>query len=107
VTISQTDDSVTAEVGGAAGALLELWLGSNNYTGSVDGNHLELELEGENNMTMGTCDYHYISIIDADLDGDVLEGEIRYETVTDGTPDCGELEGCSSVQAFNGTRPPQ
>ena len=106
VDIAQTDAAVTATVGGGAGITLGLWLGDNHYTGEVDGNDLLLQLEGNRNMSQGTCDYHYMSVIDASLSGDVLSGEIRYEAVTDGANDCGALTGCASVQEFNGTRPP-
>jgi hypothetical protein len=107
VEIAQTDDAATATVGGGAGIALGVWLGDNHYTGTVDGNDLNLELEGETQMTMGSCDYHYVSIIDASLSNDVLMGQIRYEAVTDGVTDCGFLNGCASIQEFNGTRPPQ
>jgi hypothetical protein len=107
VSVSQNGEAANAEVGGASGIALNLWLGSNVFVGSVNGANLDLEIEGENEMTTGNCDYHYIAIIDARLEGDVLEGEIRYEAVTDGASDCGALDGCSSVQDFNGTRPPQ
>jgi hypothetical protein len=106
VAIAQTDTGVTATVGGAAGITLGVWLGDNHYTGTVDGNDLNLELEGTTDLTMGSCDYHYISIIDASLSGDVLAGQIRYEAVTDGVADCGALNSCASIQEFNGTRPP-
>ena len=106
VTIDQTDDAATATVGGAAGAVLGIWLGDNHYTGTVRGNALDLEDESQNNQQSGNCDYHYTSIIDATLDGDVLSGQIRYEAVTDGASDCAGISGCASVQDFNGTRPP-
>jgi hypothetical protein len=106
LTIAQTDNAITATVGGGAGVALGLWLGDNHYTGEVSGSNLDLQLEGQNNMSQGTCDYHYISIIDGELHGDVIGGQVRYETVTDGSSDCGALEGCASIQDFNGTRPP-
>ena len=45
-------------------------------------------------------------LIDATIDGDFLSGEIRYEAATVDVPACEPLDGCASVQAFNGTRPP-
>src|SRR5436190_2976645 len=44
VNIAQTDDAATATVGGGAGIALGVWLGDNHYTGTVDGNDLNLEL---------------------------------------------------------------
>ncbi|HTM19446.1 MAG TPA: hypothetical protein VL172_03025 [Kofleriaceae bacterium] len=99
-------DEATATVNGAAGIYLDAVLGARVYTGSVDGSHLDLTLHGTNSATQAQCTYTVNSTIDADLDGDVLRGEILYHTSTNGSPDCGTLEGCESRQDFNGTRPP-
>lgn len=106
VEITQNGGSASAEVMGAVGGLLDVWLGGRVFTGSVDGNRIELVLTGETEYSMGECDYTFDAIIDGELDGDALEGEIRYEAQTDGDPDCGDLTGCVSIQEFNGTRPP-
>lgn len=106
VEITQNGGSASAEVMGTVGGLLDVWLGSRIFTGSVDGSHLDLRLTGETTFATGECDYTMDAVIDGDLDGDVLTGEIRYEAQTDGDPDCGDLTGCTSIQEFNGTRPP-
>lgn len=106
VDITQNDTAVSAQVEGLTGTLLSLVLGSNVYTGEVDGSHLELIIYGEVAATQGNCTFTYNSIIDADSDGDVLTGEIRYEAATVGNPDCAAIEGCVTRQQFNGTRPP-
>ena len=100
------EDQATAVVNGAAGTYLDLVLGSRTYTGEVSGSHLELTLFGTRQAVQDGCSYTVNSIIDANLDGDVLEGDLLYHTQTNGSPDCGELEGCESRQEFNGTRPP-
>jgi hypothetical protein len=38
--------------------------------------------------------------------GDVLDGTIDYKSSTNGSPDCGAVQNCTSEQAFNGSRPP-
>jgi hypothetical protein len=106
VTITQNGGSATAEVGGLTGNYLDFVLGDHIFTGAVDGNHLDLKLTGDNNFQSGTCDYHFDAVIDANIDGDVLTGEIRYEAVTDMAIDCEGITGCANVQEFNGTRPP-
>jgi hypothetical protein len=100
------EDQATAVVNGVAGTYLDLVLGSRTYTGEVSGSHLELTLFGTTQGTQGNCSYNVNSIIDADLDGDVIEGDLLYHTQTNGSPECGVLEGCESRQEFNGTRPP-
>lgn len=106
VSITQNGDSASAEVTGVTGAYLEAVLGDNVFTGSVDGSHLELLLVGTTNGSVGTCDFTINATIDATLDGDFLEGVIRYEPQTDQSVDCDTLSTCANVQEFNGNRPP-
>lgn len=106
VEITQNGNTATAEVGGATGVYLDTVLGSRLFTGTVDGNNLNLRLVGTTMASSGTCDYTVDAVIDADLSGDLLEGELRYEAKTDGSNECGALTGCASVAALNGARPP-
>jgi hypothetical protein len=104
--ITQRGSSVSANVGGWAGGWLELVLGGRVFTGSISGDHLVLAIEGEPMFQSGSCDFTIDATLDAEADGDVLRGELRYRPRTDGANDCGVLETCVNVQAFNGTRPP-
>lgn len=106
VGITQDGESATATVGGLTATFLDLWLGGHVFNGSVDGSHLDLTLTGTRAQSQGACAYTYDAVIDADIDGDVLTGEIRYEAKTNGQADCGTLNGCASVQELNGARPP-
>ena len=106
VEIVQNGSAATADVTGGVGGLLDVWLGSSLFTGEVAGNHLDLLLTGTTEYAEGECDYTMNATIDATLDGDALEGEIRYEAQTDLDPECGDLTGCVSVQEFVGVRPP-
>lgn len=106
VAITQDGASASALVQGLTGVLLDLLLGSHVYTGQVDGNSMTLVIYGQNAATQGNCTFTYNSTIDADIDGDVLTGQIRYEAATVGNPDCAAIEGCATIQYFNGTRPP-
>jgi hypothetical protein len=107
VVITQDGTQVTAEVQGIIGGLLGLWLGSRIYTGTIDGDSLELTLYGSTSTTTGNCTYTINSTMVADFDNDVLRGQIRYQSATNGNPDCAEIQGCVTVQEFNGNRPPQ
>jgi hypothetical protein len=107
VTVAQNASAVTVTIGGPAAVTIAIVLGDNDFTGSVSGNSIEAELENlDQTLQVGTCDYHWMGSIHATLDGDFLEGEIGYFPVTDGVDDCGVLNDCVNVQAFNGTRPP-
>lgn len=106
MTLTQEGSEVTATVDGLVGAYLNLVFGDNQYVGSADGNSLELTLFGTRSATAGNCTYTVNGILDGDLDGDVMQGQLRYEAATNDNPDCALLEGCASIQDFNGTRPP-
>lgn len=106
LTITQEEANVSGTVGGASGGLLNLWLGSNVYQGTVTGDSVTMTIYGERSSTEGNCTYTINSTIDADLNGDILSGDIEYTAATNGNPDCGAIEGCVSLQEFNGTRPP-
>ena len=105
VVIRQEGESLEAEVQGIVGGLLVLWLGSGTFTGDVDGDHVELDIFGKNSFDVGGCSYRFNAVLDAELDGDFLEGEIRY-TADANDPDCSGLQGCVTRQSLNGTRPP-
>jgi hypothetical protein len=106
VEITQNGETISAEVTGGAGLFFEAALGSNVFTGTVDGDHLSLAITGENEFAMNECDYTFDAEIEADLDGDALDGTIYYRPVTDDDPDCGALNDCVNTQALVGTRPP-
>ena len=107
VIITQDGADVTASVTGLTGTYLDVALGSHDFTGTVDGDQLDLTLYGTRSQTMGNCTYTYNAVLSATLDVDTLTGQIQYQAKTNGNPDCGALEGCASVQDFNGARPPQ
>jgi hypothetical protein len=106
VTITQSGAKATATVGGAGGLGLGLLLGTNAFSGNVDGDHIHLEALGTRSNTSGNCTYTYNADIDAVLTGDALQGTIVYTAATNGNPDCSTLAGCMSTQDINGTRPP-
>jgi hypothetical protein len=110
VTITQdakNKDSATATVGGVAQVFLIALAGGNTFTGSVDGDHVELKAVGTIPRSTGNCTYTYNATIDGDLDGDALTGKIHYQAATNNGTDCGTKTGCESLQDFNGTRPPR
>ena len=105
--ITQDGEAITGTVTGLTGSFLTLVLGDNVFRGSVDGDELTMTIYGTRSGTEGNCTYTLNATATATLDGDVLAGDIRYTAATNGNPDCAALEGCTSRQQFNGTRPPQ
>ena len=106
-TVTQTaEGDVSGIVNGVVGTYLTLVVGSNVFNGTVSGNDLDLTLVGSRAYMQGQCTYTLRATARASLDGDFLAGTIDYTTATNGHADCGTLEGCHSLQDFNGTRPP-
>lgn len=108
VDITQNGVMASATVTGIVGVAVSAALGSNVFTGDVDGNDLNLTLYGTVSHTAGNCTYTYNAVINATLSGDILQGTIDYKAKTNGNPDCTSMNitNCNSRQDFNGTRPP-
>lgn len=107
VTVTQSSASAWAFVGGAAGVWLDVVLGSQEYSGSVNGNDVRLTLYGTRSTTVAGCTWTVNSIMTGTLNGDTLTGDIQYTPSTNGSPDCATIEGCISRQEFNGVRAPR
>lgn len=106
VTIRQEGTEVSAEVMGAAGIGLGLLLGTNLFTGGVDGDDIDLKIIGSSQFRTGMCAYTFNADLRGSLDGDALSGDILYRAQTNDHADCAAIQGCVSVQKYNGTRPP-
>jgi hypothetical protein len=104
--MTQSDENASMTVMGLAGLALNAWLGSNVFSGTVDGNDVNLTILGSKSYTTGNCTYTYNALIDGSISGDTLSGRIVYTAATNDNPDCAALDGCSSYQDFNAIRPP-
>ena len=83
-------------------------LGSEHVQGTVDGDNVSATLFGTTHATMGDCAYTYNADLSAIAQrATQLTGTIAYTPMTNGSPDCSTIMGCSSTQDFNGTRAPQ
>lgn len=107
VAITQSGTSVTANVTGGVGVVLDFAFGSSMFMGSVDGDALDLKLLSNKPQTSGNCTFTYDGEIAATSSGDILTGRINYTPATNGHPECVSIEGCITYQDFNGSRPPQ
>jgi hypothetical protein len=105
-TVTQSGGDVTLQVKGLPGLLIASFLGSDTFTGGVDGNDVNLERKGNVKNTTGSCEYTFNAKIDASQDDDTMKGRIEYRAATNGTADCGSRKDCVTVQEFNATRPP-
>lgn len=106
VAITQDGSNATATVGGFGGVLLGVAVGSNVYTGTVDGDDVDLQIIGDVAFTSGNCAFTYNSEIKATADGDSMSGRIEYRAATNNNPDCAAITGCLTYQEFAGSRPP-
>ncbi len=103
---SEADESVTGTVEGVTGGVLTLLFGSNVFRGTADGSAVDLALNGTRAANQGACAFTAVARLQGTLDEDTLSGTIRYTYNTNNSPDCATLATCSSVQNFNGIRPP-
>ena len=97
---------VTGTVDGVWGAGLVAWLGSNVFSGTLNGDQVDLEIKGTNSGEQRTCVWTTQARARAFIEGDVIRGEVTYSHATNGTEDCEYRTDCVTEQTFNGTRPP-
>lgn len=105
VVITQDGSSVTVTVQGVAAGYLDLVVGGHVFEGAVSGDHIDATLTGRAGSE-GSCAFTQIVELDADLEGDLLTGALRWYARTNGLADCGILNSCQNTQQLNGARPP-
>jgi hypothetical protein len=108
VMITQEGENVSATVTGLTGTYLDIGLGAHVFSGTIDGDEMNLDLFGTRPQMQATCTYTYNAKIRGSVDGDAIEGRVEYSAnaTTPTNPDCASINGCLSFQEFNGTRPP-
>ena len=104
--VTQSDSTVQLDVQGGTGGLLDLVIGGSLFNGEVSGNGINAALIGSNAARQGECSYTITVDLDANVNGDFIEGELQWRPVTNHHADCGILETCVTLQSFNGSRPP-
>ena len=110
VSITQSASNATVAsviINGATGVYVNAVIGGSTFDGTVDGTNLDGVLHGTRAYTMGNCTYTFTVDLASSLSGDTLTGTLTYVPATNHGADCGVLESCSSVQAFNGLRAPK
>ncbi len=105
--LSQTNTSLAGTVQGAAGIYLQLVAGTDTFTGTISGVTFSLSAAGRNYKDPG-CTYNVVAVIDGKQVGkDGVEGTITYKYINAVGASCGiKATACTSVQNFNGSRPP-
>lgn len=104
--INQDGADITGEFEGLVGVYLELVFGSRIMSGTVRGDTLSMKVSSKS-VTEGDCKSSLNVTLNATIDGDVLEGDMRYTVITNGDDSCTAVPNCVTIQRFNGTRPPQ
>lgn len=107
LTITQSGFDVTGVLEGLPAVFFDLWIGSSTLTGEVEADEFEMTVLGTNPSQDGGCEFTTNATMTGTIDGDALSGTIDYTQATNRDPDCAEREDCHSLQAFNGTRPPE
>jgi hypothetical protein len=106
MTITQSMEQVTANVGGIAQVALDLGLGDHVFTGTVSSSSLDANITGTVPQQTGNCTYTYNAEIYGTLSGNALAGFVHYTAATNENHDCTAVENCVSTQEFSGSRPP-
>lgn len=104
--ITQDGRKVQGTLDGVAALFFNVWLGSADFDGTIQGRALTLTNYGENPAQQGNCSFTYNAIVKANQNADTIEGTITYSPQTNGNPDCAAVE-CSASQRFSGSRPPK
>jgi len=106
VVITQNGEHANAEIQGFAGLAVGAAVGTNMFSGAVDGDTIDLVATGTNPKTSGNCTFTYDGRIEATATGNAIEGTIRYVANTNTASDCAAVQ-CESHQDFSGARPPK
>ncbi|MBX3247536.1 MAG: hypothetical protein KF901_10200 [Myxococcales bacterium] len=106
IVITQREAEATVDVQGLARTYLDVVVGAHTFQGTISGDHVDATLTGRAGSE-GSCAYTLMIDLSADLEGDLLTGELRWYARTNGLPECGVYNTCTNRQAFNGTRPPR
>ena len=103
--IMQADASnmISGKVGGIPAIFVGLLHGTTDYSGTVKGSVVDLNIYGKLARSLGACSYTWNGNVHGELNGDSLAGTIRYFPAGNGSPECPR---CTAEQLFNGTRPP-
>lgn len=105
LTVTQNGSELDGTVGGGAGLLLALWLGSAEFEGTAKGSTLTMTNYGTTQAREGNCSFTYNAVVRGTLKDNSISGTITYSPATNDNPDCANVE-CSAVQEFSGSRPP-
>jgi hypothetical protein len=106
VSVGQMQASVTIQVDGTVGSMLQARLGTNSFAGVLTGNHINAIITGTVESTLGGCVFTSNGELAADLGGNILSGVIIYTPQTNGHADCASMQvtGCIAKQTFGASR---
>lgn len=106
VVITQDGSNATATVNGIPGGLLDIFLGSRRFSGTVAASETTMRLEGTRAQSSGACAFTSVAILNGTLTGNALQGSIVWKYSTNNASDCGYRATCETLQSFTGARPP-
>jgi hypothetical protein len=101
-TVAEMGASVSIQMQGAAALVLVAGFGTNSFSGSVNGSHIDAAIIGSVTTTRGGCMYTSNGNLAADLSANTLTGGITYTPQTNNHADCATMgvTGCTSQQSF-------
>jgi hypothetical protein len=106
--VDQVNTTAIAALDGNLALWFDAWLGSHLFAGSIDSAHMVLVLPGSHTtLRADGCSFTYDLVLEAELAGDQLTGDLLYQARTNGAPSCGPLTGCVTRQQLSAIRAPQ
>jgi len=103
--ITQDGSNANGTLQGAAAVVLGLFIGTNQFTGSVSASDFVMTAYGTIPRHQDMCAYNLNARVTGSIAGDAISGTIDYAPATSTNPACMSVQ-CTSTQSFNGTRPP-
>jgi hypothetical protein len=113
VAITQTGSQIQADVEGDGEPQLMALVGTHVFTGTVDGDTLQLAITGAFTRTIEGCNYKLDAVIAAAVDGARFSGSLSYRAVSE-DPTCMQFNdagssvtgatACDSDQSMSGEK---
>lgn len=97
--ITQDGKAVSVKVSGSVGFWVNLFIGADTFTGTLEGTKLDATLLGSKELKEGLCVYKVTAIMAATLGDAKLTGSVTYKP-NPISGDCALVRDCSRVQSF-------
>jgi hypothetical protein len=97
--VTSDGKAVSIKVEGSVGFWVNLLVGADTFTGTIEGSAINATLLGSKDLKDGLCTYRITATMNATTDGKKMNGTVTYKpNVVSG--DCAAWKDCSRTQSF-------